>query len=49
MAAWPGGINAITLSVEDVAAAKKFWRSARPRPIYWSFKDPGGHIWEIAK
>jgi hypothetical protein len=35
MDAWPKGIGAITLFVEDLEAA--------------SFRDPGGHIWEIAQ
>ena len=44
MTAWPQGIRAITLFVEDREGPMD-----RPWGIRTaSFRDPGGHIWEIA-
>jgi catechol 2,3-dioxygenase-like lactoylglutathione lyase family enzyme len=67
---WPSGIAAVTLFVEDLQAAKRFYQDVFGRPIHFedensavfkfgstdrpwgirtaSFRDPGGHVWEIA-
>jgi catechol 2,3-dioxygenase-like lactoylglutathione lyase family enzyme len=78
---WPGGIAAVTLFVDDLVAARTFYREVfglevvyededsavfkfgdtlinlllnGPMDRPWgvrtaSFRDPGGHIWEIAR
>lgn len=33
--AWPGGIAAITLFVEDLAAAKRFFQDVFGLPVHW--------------
>lgn len=49
MGSWPSGIGAITLFTENLEATKGFSRE-RPWGIRTaSFRDPGGHIWEIAR
>jgi uncharacterized glyoxalase superfamily protein PhnB len=53
MAVWPGSISAITLFVDDLAERRvQLLNGAMDRE--WgirtaSFRDPGGHIWEIAQ
>jgi catechol 2,3-dioxygenase-like lactoylglutathione lyase family enzyme len=37
--AWPTGISAITLFVEDVAAAKEFYRAAFGLPVHYEDAD----------
>ena len=39
MTAWPKGINAITLFVEDVAAARDFYRGAFGLPVHFEDDD----------
>jgi catechol 2,3-dioxygenase-like lactoylglutathione lyase family enzyme len=38
MTSWPGGITAITLFVEDVAAARRFYEEVFELPVH--FQDP---------
>jgi catechol 2,3-dioxygenase-like lactoylglutathione lyase family enzyme len=49
--AWPGAVGAITLFQEDLRAAKRFYHDVFRLPVVFedaSFRDPGGHVWEIA-
>jgi lactoylglutathione lyase len=38
-AAWPGGIAAITLFVDDLAAAKRFYSDVFQLPVFFEDKD----------
>jgi lactoylglutathione lyase len=42
MAAWPSGISAITLFVEDLEAAKAFYQRAFELPVH--FEDPDSAV-----
>ncbi len=45
MGAWPGGIGAITLFVEDVEAAKQFYREVFGLPI--AFEDDDSAVFDF--
>jgi catechol 2,3-dioxygenase-like lactoylglutathione lyase family enzyme len=45
MGTWPSGISAITLFVEDLAAAKEFYDRAFGLPIY--FEDPNSAVYNF--
>jgi catechol 2,3-dioxygenase-like lactoylglutathione lyase family enzyme len=45
MSDWPGGVSAITLFVEDLAAAKEFYDRAFGLPIY--FEDPDSAVYNF--
>ena len=45
MSTWPGGISAITLFVEDLAASKEFYDRAFGLPIY--FEDPNSAVYNF--
>jgi catechol 2,3-dioxygenase-like lactoylglutathione lyase family enzyme len=44
-AAWPGGIAAITLFVEDLAAAKKFYTDVFELPVF--FEDDNSTVFKF--
>src|SRR5215212_3676957 len=44
-AAWPGGIRAITLFVEDLAAAKQFYRDVFQLPVF--FEDDNSTVFKF--
>ena len=44
-AAWPGGIAAITLFVEDLAAAKRFYSDVFQLPVH--FEDDSSAVFEF--
>ena len=44
-AAWPGGIAAITLFVEDLAAAKRFYSDVFQLPVF--FEDPNSAVFKF--
>jgi catechol 2,3-dioxygenase-like lactoylglutathione lyase family enzyme len=44
-AAWPGGLAAITLFVEDLAAAKRFYREVFQLPVV--FEDDNSAVFEF--
>jgi catechol 2,3-dioxygenase-like lactoylglutathione lyase family enzyme len=44
-AAWPGGISAITLFVEDLAAAKRFYTDAFQLPVF--FEDDNSAVFKF--
>jgi catechol 2,3-dioxygenase-like lactoylglutathione lyase family enzyme len=44
-AAWPGGIAAITLFVEDLAAAKRFYRDVFQLPVF--FEDDNSTVFKF--
>ncbi len=45
MGAWPGGIGAITLFVEDVEAAKRFYREVFGLPV--AFEDDDSAVFDF--
>jgi catechol 2,3-dioxygenase-like lactoylglutathione lyase family enzyme len=45
MRPWPGGIQAITLFVEDLAAAKQFYQTTFGLPIM--FEDPNSTVFKF--
>jgi catechol 2,3-dioxygenase-like lactoylglutathione lyase family enzyme len=45
MSAWPSGISAITLFVEDLGAAKEFYDRAFGLPIH--FEDPNSAVYNF--
>jgi len=45
MDSWPKGINAITLFVEDVTAAKRFYREVFGLPVH--FEDDDSAVFEF--
>jgi len=44
-AAWPGGIRAITLFAEDLAAAKQFYRDVFQLPVF--FEDDNSTVFKF--
>ncbi|HKI24535.1 MAG TPA: VOC family protein [Gaiellaceae bacterium] len=44
-AAWPGGIHAITLFVEDLAAAKRFYTEVFQLPVF--FEDDSSTVFKF--
>jgi catechol 2,3-dioxygenase-like lactoylglutathione lyase family enzyme len=44
-AAWPGGIGAITLFVEDLAASKRFYRDVFQLPVH--FEDDNSAVFKF--
>jgi lactoylglutathione lyase len=46
-AAWPGGIAAITLFVEDLAAAKSFYRDTFGLPVH--FEDDNSAVFKFSE
>jgi catechol 2,3-dioxygenase-like lactoylglutathione lyase family enzyme len=44
-AAWPGGIDAITLFVEDLAAAKRFYSGVFQLPVF--FEDDNSTVFKF--
>jgi catechol 2,3-dioxygenase-like lactoylglutathione lyase family enzyme len=45
MGSWPGGIGAITLFVEDLAAAKRFYREVFGLPV--AFEDDSSAVFDF--
>ena len=45
VSSWPGGINAITLFVEDLAAAKRFYREVFGLPV--AFEDDDSAVFDF--
>jgi catechol 2,3-dioxygenase-like lactoylglutathione lyase family enzyme len=45
MGSWPGGISAITLFVEDLAAAKAFYQRAFDLPVF--YEDPNSAVFKF--
>ena len=45
MASWPGGIAAITLFVEDLDAARQFYRDVFGLPVF--FEDPNSAVFQF--
>jgi lactoylglutathione lyase len=45
MSSWPGGIGAITLFVEDLAAAKRFYREVFGLPV--TFQDADSAVFDF--
>lgn len=43
--AWPGGIAAITLFVEDLAAAKRFYTDVFQLPLF--FEDDNSTVFKV--
>ena len=45
MTSWPGGISAITLFVEDLAAAKQFYQDAFGLRVF--YEDPNSAVFQF--
>jgi catechol 2,3-dioxygenase-like lactoylglutathione lyase family enzyme len=45
MGSWPGGISAITLFVEDLAAAKQFYQDVFGLPVF--YEDPNSAVFQF--